>query len=104
MHKKGPGLLLLTGGVGKQSSGRPGKQSYVCRGISGPGQQLLRGNRLKKYEGNEKNVEKKAKKPTELYLSVWIGVTAWLTDLETVSPGGQIPRSFSDSLTQQRHF
>ena len=77
MHKKGPGLLLLTGGVGKQSAGRPGEQSYVCRGISGPGQQLLRGNRLKKYEGNEKNVEKKAKKPTELYLSVWIGVTAW---------------------------
>lgn len=75
---KDPGLLLLTEGVGKQFAGRPGKQSCVCRGVSEPGQQLLRGNGLTKYAGSEKNVEKEANEPTDLYLSVWIGVMGWL--------------------------
>lgn len=81
----------------------PGNRTLFAEVFSEPRQQLLRGNRLRECVRNEKNAERRQISPQHSLRLDWCHGLA-SADLELVSPGSHIPRSFRDSLTQQRCF
>lgn len=79
-----------------------GNRTMFVEVFSEPGKQLLRGNRLRECTRTEGNGEgKQTNQRTLISLDACHRVVS--ADLELLSPGSQTPRSFSDSLTQQRH-
>lgn len=79
-----------------------GNRTMFVEVFSEPGKRLLRGNRLRECTRHEENVDGKQISPqNSVSLDGRHSVVG--ADFELLSPRSQTPRSFSDSLTQQKH-